>query len=131
SASAAGHSRHPPLGLAATPFHLSLVLVVGERRTFAGGAHRHQAICPLGDLPIDQTAEAGFVEPAVLERGDERGEGSSEARRGGHGRSPQMFLAALLQSDKRHPGSRKRRAGGMMGCRPPFAAVLDQWSRLN
>ena len=70
----AGHDRHPAPRLIDAPFHHLFVLVVGERRAFAGGADRHQAVGALGDLPIDQLTEGFLVDRAVLERGDERGE---------------------------------------------------------
>ena len=50
------------------------VLVVGERRTFAGGADRNKPTGALGDLPIDQIAKGLLVHRTVLERRDERGE---------------------------------------------------------
>ena len=70
----AGHDRHPAARLIDAPFHHLLVLLVGQRRAFAGGADRNQPIGALGDLPIDQVAERFLIDGAVLERGDERGE---------------------------------------------------------
>ena len=61
-----------------------LMLVVRQRRAFAGGADRHQAVGALGDLPVDQVAERFLVDGTVLERRDQRGERASKARLGGH-----------------------------------------------
>src|ERR1700757_688594 len=57
---------------------------VRQRRAFAGGADRHEAFCPLRDLPIDQFPKRFLVDGTVLEWGDQRGEGASKARLGGH-----------------------------------------------
>src|SRR5205823_3954657 len=84
------------------------------RRTFAGGPHRQQPARSLRDLPIHQVAERFFVERAVLERGDERGEGTSEARPGSHDtilRSP-----AVRNGNAIHTGSN-----------PPMKAPAKLW----
>ena len=64
----------------------ALVLVVVERRRFAGGADRGEAIGPLLDVPVDELAEGVVIDLAVLERRDE---GDGHARElfalGGHG----------------------------------------------
>ena len=55
-------------------FDDALVLVVAERRAFAGRAHRHEAVAALLDLPVDEGAEGLLVEPAVAHRRHQRGE---------------------------------------------------------
>src|SRR5262249_10937970 len=75
----------PALGLGDAPLDDLLVLLVRQRRAFARGADRNQAVGALGDLPVHQLAERFFVDPGVPERRDERGEGSPEPRLGGHG----------------------------------------------
>ena len=81
----AGDHRHAAVDLVDAPLHHLLVLVMTERGALAGGADRHQPVGALGDLPVHQVAECLFVERAVLERRDQRGERSTEARLGGHG----------------------------------------------
>ncbi len=55
---------HAPPGLVDAPFDHLLVLVMGERRAFARGSDRDQAIGALPDLPFHQRAEcASSSEP--------------------------------------------------------------------
>ena len=70
----AGHDRHPATRLIDAPFNHELVLLVRQRRAFAGGADRNQPIGALGDLPVDQGAEGFLIDGPVAEWGDERSE---------------------------------------------------------
>ena len=44
-----------------------LVLLVAQRRAFARGADRHQAVGAFSDLPFDQTLECAVIDFAALE----------------------------------------------------------------
>jgi len=68
----ARYDRDPAAGLVDTPFHNLVVFPVGQRWAFPGRTDRNQAAGALGDLPINQVAEALFVHGPVLERGHER-----------------------------------------------------------
>ena len=57
--------------------HVFLVL---DRRRFARGADRNDAVDAGGDLPFDQRDERCFVDRAVAKRGDERGVGALKHR---------------------------------------------------
>jgi hypothetical protein len=55
-----------------------LVLVEIDRGRFTGGADHDDAVGPLGDVPVDQLAEARQIEPAVLQHGcDDRDQAAS------------------------------------------------------
>ena len=98
--------RNPALGLVDAPFDDLLVLLVGQRRAFARGADRNQAVGALGDLPVHQFAERLLVHRAVLERRDERGERSPEPRLGGHG-IPRLSVAAAPAGARRDQDTNK------------------------
>src|SRR5215217_6166337 len=71
--------------------------MMAERRALAGRADRHQAVGPLCDLPVHERAEGGLVQGTVLERRDERREGTSEALLGGsHGDPRKMAVRVAL-----------------------------------
>src|SRR6478736_8387163 len=58
-----------------------LVLIDVDRRRLAGGAHHHDAVGALLDVPVDQPPEGGEVErcvllPCRLHRGDDRNQAS-------------------------------------------------------
>src|SRR6202035_4730260 len=71
-----------------------VMLLVRQRRAFAGRAHRNEAVGALGDLPIDQGAERFLIDSTVLERGYERGERASELGLGSHDTGPWCGPAA-------------------------------------
>ena len=56
----------------------TLVLVVAERRRFAGSAARHQATRALSDLPSHELLKGAFVETSAAEGCDQRDERSLE-----------------------------------------------------
>src|SRR5205807_10521514 len=51
---------------------------VGQRRRFAGRAHRHEARNSIRDLAFDQFLERGQIDFAILKGRDECGAGSSK-----------------------------------------------------
>src|SRR5438270_10595601 len=55
-----------------------LAFVVGQRRRFAGRAHRHEARNSIRDLVVDQLRKRRQIDFAVLKRRDECGIGSSK-----------------------------------------------------
>ena len=73
---------------------------MGKRRALAGRADRHQPVRARGDLPVDQRAKAVLVDPAVLERRDERRSSIRET-------SPAFPSPARLVS-RPHPVARRR-----------------------
>ena len=56
------------------PFDHAVMLVMAHGRTFAGCADRYQAMGALRYLPAHQGAERRFVERAILEWRNQRGE---------------------------------------------------------
>ena len=58
-------------GLLRVLYENSLLLVMLQRRRFAGRAARHQSVGALADLPGDVLLKCGFVDSAVLERGNQ------------------------------------------------------------
>src|SRR5262249_51208367 len=62
--------------------HHALVLVVAQRRRFAGGAARDDSIGAVGHVGLDQLAALGLVHLAVAKRGHQRDEGA--LKRGPH-----------------------------------------------
>ena len=70
----AGDHRHAAGAASMQSSTTALVLVMGERRRFAGGADRHQAVRAGADLALDELAEGLLIDRAVVERRDQRGE---------------------------------------------------------
>src|SRR3954447_24280870 len=78
------------------PLDDALMLVMVHGRAFPGGADRHQTMGALGDLPAHQSSERGFIEGAILERRDERGERAPEIGFGCHGVPPNARCRCAL-----------------------------------
>jgi uncharacterized protein (DUF2344 family) len=55
------------------------MLGMGQSRAFAGGADGNEAMRALCNLPIDMTAEGGFIDFAVFERRDQSRHRTSES----------------------------------------------------
>ena len=64
-----GDHRHAAAGFLDADFDDALVLVRRQRRAFAGGADRHQAMAALVDLPVDEFPECLLVHLAVASWG--------------------------------------------------------------
>ena len=64
--------RNPAARFVDADVHGAAVLLMGERRAFAGRPDRHQPMRAGRDLPVDQRAEGLLVDLAVLERGHQR-----------------------------------------------------------
>src|SRR5262249_27573918 len=89
-----GDHRHAPSrGLDAKLDDL-LVLVVTQRGRFAGRPARHKPVRALVDLPLDELAERGHVDFAVLEPGDQ---GRNRAFEGGDRQSKLLEADAALK----------------------------------
>jgi len=75
----AGDDRHALVGRFDAQFDDPFMLGMGKRRRFTGGADRHQAAGPLGDLPIHMGGKGLLVDGAAFGEGrDECGNGSLE-----------------------------------------------------
>ena len=75
----AGNDGNAALGLVDAPLNNAFMLGVGQSRAFAGGADGNEAMRALRDLPIDMTAEGGFINFAVFERRDQSRHRTSES----------------------------------------------------
>src|SRR5262249_5108384 len=62
-----GDHRHATASLLDAPLDSLVVLLVRERRAFAGGANRNKPIGTLGNLPVDQVPKGFLVHRSVLE----------------------------------------------------------------
>ena len=70
---AAGHDGHAALGLFDRDADDLAVLLDVDRRRFAGGADDADAVGAFGDVPVDQPAQGGIVDAAVVvHRRDQR-----------------------------------------------------------
>ena len=58
--------------------HLDVFVRI-ERRRLAGGADRHDAIHPAGDLAFDEGLEGGGVHRSIAKRGDQCGVSAGKA----------------------------------------------------
>jgi hypothetical protein len=103
----AGNHRHPALGL----FHAKLdhpgVFVMAQGRRFAGGAAGNQALGALFDLPVHQFAERRLIHLAILERGDQGGDGAFDAVvDAGHDGVPVFLMGPVtfMPEDRSHYG---------------------------
>ena len=74
----AGNHRNPALDLVDADLDHALVFIGIQRRALAGGAHGHNAMGALRDLPVHEFPERGLVDLAILHGRDEGREGSSE-----------------------------------------------------
>ena len=84
----ARYDGYPPSGLPHAPLDHEFVLLVRERRAFAGGANWNQAAGALRKLPVDEAAQCLFVDGTVRERRHQCREGASKAGLGSHRRGP-------------------------------------------
>ena len=76
-----GNDRNPlPLATSTHSVDQPLLLVIGERRRFAGRAARHQSVRALADLPGHMLLKGGLVQLVVAKRRDQRDERSLEHR---------------------------------------------------
>ena len=111
------------------------MLLVGQRRAFARGADRNEAVGAFGDLPVHQVAEGFFVHGAILERSDERGERPPEPRLGSHDKildhlvktAPAAAFHWIIARNSRRGAADKRppiafTLGTNSGVRPTVAA---------
>ena len=72
-AAGSGDHRDAALGVLDGDPDQLLVLVEINGRRLARGAHHHDAVGALGDVPVDQALEAREVEPSILQhRGNDR-----------------------------------------------------------
>ncbi|MPL67290.1 hypothetical protein SDC9_12981 [bioreactor metagenome] len=74
----AGDHRHPAGGGLHHLLDHAVVFLVAQRRAFAGGADRDDAVRALRDVPLHQFLERVPIDCAVRERRDECGEGPFE-----------------------------------------------------
>ena len=71
-AAASGDHRHAPPGDLDRDPEQPMLLLIGQRRAFAGGAARDQRAGTLVDLPFDQVSECRFIDSARRKRSHER-----------------------------------------------------------
>ena len=56
----------------------AVLFVVAERRAFTGGAARHDALGPLGNVPLDQLFQRRKIDLVIFEWGDDGDDRTAE-----------------------------------------------------
>ena len=103
-----GNHRYAPARLVDADVDGALVLVVRQRRAFAGRADRNEPVRSGRDLPVDQGAIGGFVDRAILEGRHKRRHGSMKLCALFHIPLPARPAA---EHTSRSPGVRTHRPG--------------------